>query len=120
MNAFAEMLADLESHRLSVELFPAPDATHENHFVRVATDRNPIWYRNLCDRHASTRETKSGKFKTKIKRRGVLATLRRLADGRGTKSNYREELGKIAENYENQFSALNCAKLSTLKLYGNC
>jgi hypothetical protein len=119
MNAYAEMLADLESHRLTVELFPAPTQTHENHFVRVATDKNPLWYRNLCSLHASRRESKCGKFKTKIKRASIISALSSLSEGKPTKSNYSEELIKISENYENSFSALNSAKLSTLKLYGN-
>ena len=119
MNAYVEMLSDLCSHRLTVELFPAPDPKHENHFVRIATDRNPLWYRNLCAAHASRRETKSGKFKTKIKRRNVVSVLTRLSEFLDTKSVYRAELEKIAANYENSFSALNSAKLSTMKLYGN-
>lgn len=118
MNTFAQMLCDLESNRLSVELVPAREPKHACHFVRVACGVNPLWYRNLCAAYASRRKGyRGGKFKTKIKRRGILAALERLAAGTYSKSNYVADLDKIAANYENAANFAKTSKANTLRLF---
>ena len=95
-NALTEMLNELESHQLQVALVPAKEPKHSMHFIRVAVDKNPKWYRGLCSRYPSSR--RRPKFDTKIRRYDTLRTLTRLLDGNGTSSRYAQDLIRIARN----------------------
>ena len=120
MNTFIEMLAEIHSQRLDVALFPAPDQKHQLHFVRVAISKNPLWYRNLCAAHASNRKDyKGGKFKTRIKRAAIVSALEKLAEGKPTKSDYAEQLRRIARNFESAGKFTEKAKATTLRLFGH-
>lgn len=119
MNSYIEMLAEIHSQRLDVALFPARERKHDLHFVRVAISKNPLWYRNLCAAHASQRKDyKGGKFKTRVKRAGIIAALEKLANGKPTKSDYAEQLRTIARNFENGGQFTEKAKTITLRLFG--
>lgn len=78
--AAAQLLADLQEHRLTVELLPAPRPIHDLHHIRVVTDANPSWYRTLCQRHPAKRRTPRYRRKpdTDIRRRLVERALHRL------------------------------------------
>lgn len=120
MNPFVEMLAEIHSQRLQVALFPAREQKHELHFVRVAISKNPLWYRNLCAAHASNRKGyRGGKFKTRIKRAGVVSALEKLAEGKPTKSDYAEQLRRIAQNFESAAKFTEKGKATTLRLFGH-
>lgn len=119
MNPFIEMLSEIHSQRLDVALFPAPNQKHELHFVSVAISKNPLWYRNLCAAHASNRKDYAGgKFKTRIKRAGIISALEKLADGKPTKSDYAEQLRTIARNFESSGKFTEKGKAATLRLFG--
>src|SRR3990172_5226855 len=49
------LLADLESHRLTVSLAAAPDRRHSGHKIRCVEQRNPAWYRQLCAEYITRR-----------------------------------------------------------------
>ncbi len=94
-----EMLNMLESHKLEVQLVPLNQRMRgwcEGGCKRVVTDAPPKFYRQLCNRHVSSRGVRRGKFDTKIKRRNVLAALRRLVDGDKYRGKYRDELLAMA------------------------
>jgi hypothetical protein len=119
MNPFIEMLGEIQSQRLIVALYPAPTPKHELHFVRVAISKNPVWYRNLCAAHASARTGyNGGKFKTKVKRAGIVRALELLADGKETGSDYADELRRIARNHGDAANFTKTAKSATLRLFG--
>lgn len=119
MNPFAEMLAEIHSQRLEVVLFPAREQKHELHFVRVAISKNPLWYRDLCAAHASQRKGyRGGKFKTRIKRAGIVSALEKLAEGKPTKSDYSEQLRRISRNFESAGKFTEKGKAATLRLFG--
>jgi hypothetical protein len=97
--ALSLMLADLESHRLEVQLAPLNPRMrnyNEGGMKRVVVDIPPVWYRAMCRKHTSSRGTRRGKQDTKIRRANVLSTLRVLAAGRKSWSKYAEELRGIA------------------------
>jgi len=86
------LLADLESHRLTVSLAAAPDRRHSGHKIRCVEQRNPAWYRQLCAEYI-TRRSRPRKRKPKyvdtkyvdtmIKRRHVLRALHEISHGGG-------------------------------------
>ncbi len=93
------MLYDLESHKLEVQLVPLNPRLRgycEGGCKRVVTDAPPKFYRQLCNRHVSSRGVRRGRFDTKIKRANVLAALRRLVDGDKYRGKYRDELLAMA------------------------
>ena len=99
MTAAHQLLAELESHQLQVMLVPLnPNRRGYNDggCKRVVCDKPPRWYRELCNRHVSSRGIRRGKFDTRIKRANVLALLHRLAHGLPTRSKYAPELLSIA------------------------
>ena len=96
VDLFAELLAELESHRLEVALIPARHPRHAVHFVRVAVSSNPPWYRRLCARYPSSRRRAKAAPDTRIRRRDVLATLERLAAGLPSRSRYSSDLIRVA------------------------
>jgi len=97
----AQLLYELEAHRLEVQLVPvgrnARCWTGEHSMKRCPVDVPPKFYRELCRRHQSSRGIRRGKFDTKIKRANVLALLRRLASGLPSVSKYADELRRVAE-----------------------
>lgn len=99
--AYQLMYDELDSTMLEVGLAPAPDPQHCGHMIRVVMDRNPKWYRELCERYPSTRK---GKVRTKIKRGCTLRVLGRLARGEPVSSEYAGDFKviarKICEDYE--------------------
>lgn len=94
------MLEGLESHQLRVELVPLnPRLRNWSEFgcKRVCSDVPPKWYRQLCNRHQSSRCIRRGKFDTKIRRFDVLRLLRRLVSNQSTVSKYADEIRGIAQ-----------------------
>lgn len=93
------MLDQLESHSLQVMLVPLnPRLRNYNDggCKRVVCDKPPVWYRQFCWQHPSSRGIRRGKFDTRIKRANVLALLRRLCAARNSTSKYAPELLRIA------------------------
>lgn len=97
-DVFAVMLAELSERRLEVVLAPAPDPQHSDHCIRVCANRNPDWYRRLCNAHLSGRRRRSLKPDTRIRRRDVENILSRLADGLPAKGYIARELIRIARS----------------------
>jgi hypothetical protein len=94
------MLAELESHQLCVclaPLNPKMRGYNDGGCKRVLMDRNPLWYRNFCAEHASSRGVRRGKFDTKIRRRNTIRVLARMEAGKKTISKYAGELLAIAQ-----------------------
>jgi hypothetical protein len=92
-----QMLNELESHKLEVMLAPSRRSDRrEWDMIRVVCDAPPRWYRNLCNRHPSSRGVRRGKFDTRIRRRDVLRLLERMASGRPVVSKYAPELAQLA------------------------
>jgi hypothetical protein len=77
------MLDELEGSRLDVYLIPCW-GDYGDRFRRVAVERNPDWYRQLCDAYQSqrSRPRRRRHGDTKIKRRHTLRALREIASGR--------------------------------------
>ncbi len=93
-----QMLDELESHRLEVQLVPLnPRLRNWNAggMKRVVADRNAEWYRKFCEKHPSSRKRVARKHDTKIKRASIIRILRRLCDGKPSVSKYAEELRRI-------------------------
>jgi hypothetical protein len=63
------LLRDLKENKLIVELVPAPDPKHIDHKIRVVTNSNPEWYRELFHSYHH------------IKRKRVISALERISNG---------------------------------------
>lgn len=98
MSGIEQMLNELESFQLLVVLAPAPRQMHEGHMVRVAIERNPLWYQRLCAMFTSQRQ--SGKLTTRIRRARVLKILRQLHAGKESESYLTPYLKHIAQQLE--------------------
>lgn len=97
MKALEVMQAELESHMLMVVLAPSKRSDRrEWDQIRVCMDVPPKWYRDLCNRHVSSRQIRRGKFDTKIKRANILRLLERLIENPKASSKYSTEIMKIA------------------------
>jgi hypothetical protein len=98
MSAVLTLLDDLATYRLEVVLAPSrrPDVARRGGCIRVAANQNPPWYRALCRRHRSSRQRRSAKPDTRIRRANILRFLERIAAGRPTRSRYAPELLAIA------------------------
>lgn len=70
------MRDELNEHRLTVDLAPAPSPRHELHFVRVVCEKNAPWYREFCARFPSSR--RGTRIRTAIRRRETLAALKAM------------------------------------------
>lgn len=93
------MLDELESFRLEVQLVPLNPKMrgfNEGGMKRVVANKNARWYRELCAKHLSSRKRNHRKLDTKIKRQNILRILRRLAEGKPSRSKYAAELVKIS------------------------
>ncbi len=100
MQALIEMEAELQSHRLEVQLVPLNPRLRnwtEYGMKRVCVGKSPRWYSTLCSRHTSSRAIRRGKHDTKIKRRNVERLLARLVKGLPTRSKYAAEILRVAE-----------------------
>lgn len=100
MNALIEMQAELDSHRLEVQLAPLNPKMRnytEYGMKRVVTDRPPAWYRQLCQRHTSSRAVRRGKQDTRVRRATILGVLRRLVAGQRSCSKYAAEILRAAK-----------------------
>ena len=100
MEALIEMEAELDSAKLEVQLAPLNPRLrnyNEGGCKRVVTSRPVKWYRELCNRHVSSRGVRRGKFDTRIKRANVLRLLSRLSSGLPSCSKYAAEIRGIAE-----------------------
>jgi len=96
MNALIQMQAELESSPLVVVLAPSKRwDRREWDCIRVCLSVPPTWYRKLCNRHASSRGVRRGKFDTRIRRANVLSALQGLIEGR-YKGKYAQEILGIA------------------------
>ena len=74
-------------------------------YVRVAMERNPEWYRALCERYKSSRRNYP-KPRTIIRREDVLRTLSRLANCLPCKGVYAERIRDVANDYCNAILAI--------------
>lgn len=93
------MLDQLESHRLEVQLVPLNPRLrgfNEGGMKRVVANKNATWYRIFCAHHLSSRKRNHRKPDTKIKRADILRILKRLTDGKPTRSKYAAELRRIS------------------------
>jgi hypothetical protein len=100
MSGLEQMLAELESNRLEVQLVPLnPRLRNYNAggMKRVAASRNAKWYSDFCRRHLSSRKRNRRKWDTKIKRQGVIEILSRMCVGKTTTSKYAAEFRAIAQ-----------------------
>ena len=100
MEALIEMQAELESHRLEVQLVPLNPKMRnwtEYGMKRVCVDVPPKWFRKLCQKHTSSRAIRRGKHDTRVRRATILSVLRRLIAGQPTTSKYAAEIRGIAE-----------------------
>lgn len=94
-----QLLDELESHRLDVQLVPLNPRLrgfNEGGMKRVCADKNARWYASYCSRHLSSRKRNHRKPDTKIKRRDTIRLLTRLCAGLTSKSKYADELRRIA------------------------
>ena len=64
------LLKDLKENKLIVELIPAPDPKHIDHKIRVVTNSNPEWYKELFHSYHH------------IKRRRVIGALERISQNK--------------------------------------
>jgi hypothetical protein len=83
-----QLLDDLLSNQLEVELFPSRirEYAERGAKIRVSTNTNAEWYRKLCDKYPSNRKIPRRKYDTKIKRANVISTLKTLVTGKKTPS----------------------------------
>lgn len=96
--AAGQLLYELSQQRLEVGLSEAPEQrSHRGQMVRMVMNRNPTWYRKLCDKHTCARGARAkdpmAKRRASLKRRGhrkhdtsikrpqIEAALQRLSDG---------------------------------------
>ncbi|WP_269526509.1 hypothetical protein [Coraliomargarita parva] len=100
MNGFEFLLNELESQQLQVCLAPATEPKHEGHQVRVVMERNPPWYRRLCESFPSSR---AGRIRTRVKRQHILRLLDRLAAGERLDSQYVPNLERYAAEKAGEF-----------------
>jgi len=89
--ALIAMQAEFESNRLEVGLAPPRRPMNLGGMIRVPISRNAKWYREFCDRYASSRRRNHRKFDTRIKRANTSRVLSALCDGRQTASKYAED-----------------------------
>lgn len=89
------MLDELESAQLVVILVPQRRHTNTGGMVRVAVEKNVLWYRQFCARFPSTRVRRNAAPDTKIKRANVRAVLAALIAG-CTRSSYAPALLGLA------------------------
>ena len=101
-NTLEAMRAELESHQHEVALIPAPRPMHAMHFVRVAVDKNPAWYRDLCRQFPSGRRDQNKHGRTEIKRRETLAAIDRLQRTGLVATVYDQRLIEAARAYYRQ------------------
>ena len=98
-DAMHQLLAELDSHRLTVVLVPLrPDRRgyNEGGCRRCVADKSPRWYSQLCLRHPSSRIRNHRKSDTRIRRQNILRVLTRLANGLPSRSKYAGELRDLA------------------------
>lgn len=97
MNAYEQLLAELESNPLVTILAPSKRHDRRDHdMIRVNMSQPPSWYRALCNRHPSSRGVRRGKFDTKIKRRNVTQLLNTLIARGHSRSKYAGEIMRVA------------------------
>ena len=100
-HGFQHMLYELETSSLEVVLVPAPAPSYPGHMIRTVQQSNPEWYKALCDKFQSNRNSRKGKYKkhgdTKIKRKHIIYLLKKLSQGIMIKSKYTDELCYIAD-----------------------
>jgi hypothetical protein len=77
-----EMQAELSLNRLEVTLVPSrrSDARISD-MIRAVLDRNPAWYRKLCNKYLSSRERNHRKPDTRIRRQDIERILDQMTDG---------------------------------------
>ncbi|MCP5096246.1 MAG: hypothetical protein GY943_11895, partial [Chloroflexi bacterium] len=105
----ASMMRDeLESRRLDVVLVPCTGHMRdEGKMRRVAIERNPEWYRQLCSRYPSSRKPRPRQRRhvdTLIKRKNVLRALERLANNGKPRTLYDERLIPVIKASTKQFA----------------
>lgn len=103
------LLSDLHCEHLDVILVPAPSPQHQEHYIRVAVERNPEWYRILCELYPDTRK---GRCSTTIRRATIIGVLERLIDKGKSVSKHAQYLIETAsKRVEIEQERINAAKL---------
>ena len=90
------MLMQLQLEKLEVMLMPAPEQRYPGHMVRTARNRNPYWYRKLCNMNESARGRQRLLPDTRIKRRSILSVLTQLVKKGRSRSKYAPQIIDLA------------------------
>lgn len=81
---FEEMLNELESSCLEVVLVPHKNPPNEGAMLRVAVNKNPKWYSDLCNSYVRQKPSRGHNSRlphTYINRASILRSLKRLVRG---------------------------------------
>jgi hypothetical protein len=99
---YQQVLDDLESNCLYVELFPSriKEQAIRGAKIRVVTSMNTEWYRKLCKKYLSNRKKQRNKIDTRIKRANIISTLKTLIKGGRTNSYLINDLTNIAKEFQ--------------------
>jgi len=100
-----QMLEELDSHCLQVEVAPAPEPKHLVHYVRVVVCKNAPWYRRFCAQFPSSRRDQNRKGRTAIRRRETRRALERLIAGLPAGPVYGPRLIEAARAYWRRHAA---------------
>lgn len=103
-DALREMYHEFIEKRLEVILIPQREPANVGACIRVASQNNCRWYRELCADFPSRRTRQYRKFKTKIKRRYITDIMERLLAGKKSKSAYADWITRYARNMENNIT----------------
>lgn len=89
------LLAELESHQLTVVLVPLNPGKrnwNDGGCKRVCVDKNARWYQLLCQSNTSKRGTRRGRQDTIIRRAHTIRALNRLIAGKPRGGIYEERI----------------------------
>ena len=93
-----EMREKFCSNRLKVILIPDPDPPNIGACLRVASNSNTEWYREMCLDFPSCRKKQYRKFKTAVKRKSIERILNRLIEGKKSTSKYAQWILSYADS----------------------
>lgn len=100
-----EMVDEFNESYLDVVLIPSKDhnTAIDGGMIRVAQNRNPEWYRNLCSNHPKRKQRTRKKPQTSIKKEDIISVMKSMIKNGSTKSKYSyyiiEEMNTRAEEY---------------------
>ncbi|MFA7287379.1 MAG: hypothetical protein WC055_00720 [Melioribacteraceae bacterium] len=84
------MIDEFSENYLDVVLIPSKDhnTAMDGGMIRVAQNRNPEWYRNLCSNHPKKKQRTRKKPQTSIKKEDIISIIRNLIKTGDSKSKY--------------------------------